>query len=315
MYLTEFAQTSAPLDITGTAYFSDALRTAADLGGTPQPPFACVSRNLLVQGLRLHMTDWGAGAPDLPALVLLHGGAVTGRTWGPFCALLAHKYRLIAVDMRGHGDSEWPRDAHATHNTMAEDVRQIITQLQLERPVVVGHSVGGMLLMRLMVHTPELLRGAVLVDVGPEVAYPGWEPKKEVHETVRLYESVDEYVSRQAPRMKRSEEHMRRNAQHELMQREDGLYQLKFDPRHPMGGLDGRFMPGMPDLEALRRVTLPTLVARGAQSWFLLQDAAERLAQTLPRGELAVIPDCEHMVYTDNPAALAQAVDRFVAAL
>lgn len=59
MYLTEFAQPFEPLDIAGTVYFADALGTAVDLGGTPQPPFAGISRNLLVQGLRLHMTDWG----------------------------------------------------------------------------------------------------------------------------------------------------------------------------------------------------------------------------------------------------------------
>lgn len=315
MYLAEFAPTLEPLDLTGTRFFQDCLLTAADLGGVPHPPFACHSRNLLVQGLRLHIIEWGGPHPERPALLLLHGGAVTCRTWGPFCALLAHKYQLIAVDMRGHGDSEWPRDAAASHTTMTNDVRHIIAQLGLDRPVVVGHSVGGMLLMRIMVHDPELLRGAVLVDVGPQVAYPGWVPKTEVTETIRLYEDLEDYVTRQAPRMKRSEEHVRRNAHHEFMQREDGLYQLKFDPRHPMGGLDERLMPGMPDLETMRGVALPTLVARGAQSWFLAQDAAERLAEALPQGELAVIPDCEHMVYTDNPADLASAVDRFVSRL
>lgn len=262
----------------------------------------------------MHIIEWGDLHPERPALVLLHGGAVTCRTWGPFCSLLAHKYRLITVDMRGHGDSEWPRDGEATHNLMAEDLRHIIRVLNLNKPVVVGHSVGGLLLMRLMVHSPELLGGAVLVDIGLETNYKGWIPKTEASEVIgRCYETLEDYAIRQAPRMKRSEEQMLRIARHEIMQRStDGLYQVKFDPRHPMGGPDASTMPGLPDLVALQEVELPTLVARGEHSWFLPQESAEMLSSALPQGELAVISNCEHLVYMDNPIDLANVIDQFV---
>ena len=312
MYIAEFAQTLEPLDISASRYVAECLLTAADLGRPAAADVSCRSRNLIVQGLRLHLLDWGEGGDGRPELLLLHGGVVTARTWGPFCAMLAHKYRLLALDMRGHGDSEWPADGEASHNTLAGDLRGVRRALELQRPVVVGHSVGGMLAMRVMVSDPELLGAAVLVDVGPETAYEGWKPKNEVTETHRLYEQTEDYVTRNAPRLKRSEQHMRRNAHHEFMRRADGLYQLKYDPRHPMGGPDESTMPGLPELEAMGSVAVPTLVARGERSWFLSREAAQRLVATMPRAELAVIPDCEHMVYIENPAGLAAMVETFV---
>lgn len=313
MYIAQFAQGLEPLDITHGHFVEDAIQTARDLGGAVSPSIRCQSRNLLVNGLRLHVLDWGE--PSNPTLVLLHGGAVTCRTWGPFCAMLADRYRLVAVDMRGHGDSEWPRDGDANHNLMANDLAKLLTTMELDNPIVVGHSVGGMLLMRVMLRSPELLGSAVLVDVGPKTAYNGWKTRKEVTEPSRLYNELDEYVQRNAPRLKRSEEHMRRNARHEFMQRMDGQYQLKYDPRHPMGGPDENTMPGLPTLEQMAAYQGRCLVVRGGNSWFLTADDAVEFAETLPRGELTTVPNCEHMVYIENTVGLATVIDTYVNSL
>jgi len=313
LYITEFAQGLEPLDITRDHFVEDAIHTARDLGGEVSPSISCKSRNLLINGLRLHVLDWGE--PTNPSLILLHGGVVTCRTWGPFCAMLAHKYRLIAVDMRGHGDSEWPRDGDSNHNAMANDLAKLITTMKLDNPIVVGHSVGGMLLMRVMLKSPELLGSAILVDVGPKTAYNGWKPRAEVTEPSRLYGEIEEYVQRNAPRLKRSVEHMRRNGRHEFMQRPDGQYQLKYDPRHPMGGPDEKTMPGLPTLAEMAAYQDRCLVVRGATSWFLAAEDAAEFAQTLPKGELATVPDCEHMVYIENPLGLAKVIDDYVASL
>ncbi len=313
MYIAQFAQGLEPLDITHDHFVEDAILTARDLGGEVSPSIRCQSRNLLINGLRLHVLDWGE--PTSPTLILLHGGVVSCRTWGPFCAMLADKYRLIAVDMRGHGDSEWPRDGDSNHNLMADDLAKLITTLELDNPIVVGHSVGGMLLMRVMLKSPELLGSAVLVDVGPKTAYNGWKARNEVTEPSRLYDELEEYVQRNAPRLKRSEEHMRRNARHEFMQRMDGRYQLKYDPRHPMGGPDEKTMPGLPTLEQMVAYQGRCLVVRGGNSWFLAAEDAEEFAATLPRGELATVPDCDHPVYIENPVGLATVIEAYVDSL
>ena len=310
MYITEFSQGLEPLDISATKFVADAQRTAADLGGEVTLPLLCRSRNVIINGLRMHMLDWGE--LHRPVLILLHGGVVTSRTWGPFCALLAHKYRLIALDMRGHGDSEWPRDGDSNHNLMADDLAKLITTLELDKPTVVGHSVGGMLLMRVMMNSPELLGHCLLVDVGPETAYNGWKAKTEVTENSRLYGEIEEYVQRNAKRLNRSEAHMRRNGQHEFMQRADGQYQLKYDPRHPMGGPDDKIMPGLPTLEQMATYQGDCLVVRGANSWFLAEDAAKRLADAMPKADFATVADCEHMVYIENPVGLAEVVDGYL---
>lgn len=316
MYIAEFAQGMEPLDISNSRFVADAIATAEDLGGTLAGTATgprCQSRNLLINGLRLHLLDWGE--PHQQPLILLHGGVVTCRTWGPFCALLADRYRLIAVDMRGHGDSEWPRDGQASHNVMADDLAKLITTLELDRPVVVGHSVGGMLLMRVMMSAPDLLGPVALVDVGPKTAYGGWTPRAEVTDAGRLYDDPEEYVQRNAPRLKRSESHMRRNAHHEFMRRADGQYQLKYDPRHPMGGLDSSTMPGLPTLQQMATYQGRCLVVRGENSWFLAQEDGEELAQRMPQGEFATVADSEHMVYIENPVGLAEVIDRYLCAI
>jgi pimeloyl-ACP methyl ester carboxylesterase len=316
MYLAEFAQTSRPQSLAGTRYYEECLLTAADFGRPARGPVLCVSRNVIVNGLRLHMLDWGTDRPDRPAILLLHGGAVSARGWGPCAAMLGHAYRLIALDMRGHGDSEWPRDGLATHDMMADDLRGLIAELRLDRPAIVGHSVGGLLLMRLMVHSPGLLRGAMLVDVGPETEYQGWQPRTEVSEVRgRLYDDLEEFVSRNASRLNRTEQQVRRYAHHEFMQRADGRFQPKYDPRHPMGGPEPATMPGLPGLADLAGVDLPVALVRGGDSWFLTQEAAERLAQTLPGCRFDVVPGTQHLVYEENPRAMAELIERFVESL
>src|SRR5262245_32909646 len=81
------------------------LQLAVTLAGVEVPVSLPSSHHLVVGGLRLHYLDWGTAGR--PPIVFLHGGALTAHTWDVVCLALRSEYRCLALDQRGHGDSEW----------------------------------------------------------------------------------------------------------------------------------------------------------------------------------------------------------------
>lgn len=113
-------------------------------------------------GVRLAYTEAGRGDPPL---LLLHGMACERRQYDAQVRHLAATHRVVALDLRGHGDSEKPHGDYSTE-TMVEDIRRVIEKLALDRPVVVGHSRGGSLALALADTYPDLTRALVLLDTG-----------------------------------------------------------------------------------------------------------------------------------------------------
>lgn len=116
----------------------------------------------MVGGLRLAYRDY---AGEGRTLVLLHGVASNARIWGPVAPLLTPRFRVLALDQRGHGQSDKPSSGY-DFATVTGDVRGFIEALGLERPVVAGHSWGGNVALELAAKHPEQVAGLVLVDGG-----------------------------------------------------------------------------------------------------------------------------------------------------
>ena len=104
MYLNIFAESSAPLDMTATDEFRSLLTSAADLGIPHAPAVPYRSSNIVLRRLRFHFLEWGRA--DAPVIVLLHGGHQSAHSWDLVSLHLAQHYRVLALDQRGHGDSE-----------------------------------------------------------------------------------------------------------------------------------------------------------------------------------------------------------------
>ena len=171
MYLNQFADTTEPLDMTQTEEFRLLLASAADLGIPHAPATPYRSRNIVLRQLRFHFLEWGA--PDAPPIVLLHGGHQSAHSWDLVSLHLAQHFRVLALDQRGHGDSEWARDVAYSNHEMSLDAEAFIAALGLRRPILMGHSMGGRNSMLLTRRDPSLLRALVIVDVGPEVSDRG----------------------------------------------------------------------------------------------------------------------------------------------
>src|SRR5437762_1754794 len=120
MYFNEFASSTDSYDLTKTEEFSSLLESAGQFNIPFKKPSNYSSRNVVVNGVRLHTLEWGD--PSLPPVLMMHGNGLSAHTWDFVSLALSDRYHVVALDQRGHGDSEWPRDWDAGIATMAQDV-------------------------------------------------------------------------------------------------------------------------------------------------------------------------------------------------
>ncbi len=272
-------------------------------------------------GIELQVLSWSdTGVP----LILLHGFGNDAHIWDDFAPAVAPYYRTLAFDLRGHGDSSRDPALRYDHESMASDVIAVTEKLNLNRFVLVGHSMGGRVAMRVAGRLPERLAGLVIVDVGPELDARGVSRIRgeAVSDKPASFASTSEYeglLSRAYPLAR--PEVLARMARFGLRRGADGRLEPKTDPA---------FFRALEDessenatrraaeetvalWEALARTPCPALVVRGAASDVLSPEVAERMAEeTLPRGSLVVVSRAGHSVMVDNPEGFREAVTRFV---
>src|SRR6266850_82401 len=131
-----------------------------------------LDRDVVVNGLRLHVLDWGGG--DRTPLVLLHGFTGHAHAWDTLSIALQPHFHVYAVDQRGHGDSD-PADVY---NAIAsfDDISGVVDQLGLPSLVLVGLSMGGRNAMYFTSKRPDRVQKLVIVDIGPEISKRAAQP-------------------------------------------------------------------------------------------------------------------------------------------
>lgn len=312
MHLNLFSETSDPLDMTGSDEFASLLTSAADLSIPHVPNVAYRSSNIVLRHQRFHFLEWGA--PDAPTIVLLHGGHQSAHSWDLVSLHLAQKYRVLALDQRGHGDSEWARDWDYSNDTMARDAEAFIRTMGLEKPIVMAHSMGGRNSMLLARNAPGIMRGLVIVDVGPEVLERG---RKVISTFVRENQEFDdlehfvENVRKYDPY--RSREHIERTVKYNMIQRVDGKFVSKCDSNPRRAGAQAqKTQQDNVTLEEVAAFDFPVLIVRGETSNILEPDAAERFRDALPQGQLVTVPECGHNVHSQNTLGFLDAIGPFL---
>jgi len=266
-----------------------------------------------VGDLKLSYQEWGN--PNAEPIVMLHGFGVSGHMFDEFADRMQDRYRLIALDQRGHGDSDWAEDGNYSRDAFVEDLEGFRKQLGLDRFILVGHSMGGLNAVTYTNRYPERVRALVLVDVGPESAKEG------VDNIVRFTRGPDELEFEEFVELahrfnqRRTLENIRERMRHRLKPTENGKYTWKFDKRfrQPESGLRIGSDGGSDDSWALfRGVSVPTLLIRGGESDVLSQAIAERAATEMQRTRLVVVPGAGHSVPGDNPDSFTEAVQDFL---
>src|SRR6201996_1018114 len=291
MYLNHFAATTEPLDMTATEEFRSLLASAADLGIPHARDTRYRSCNIVLRQMRFHFLEWGAA--DAPPIVLLHGGHQSAHSWDLVSLHLAQRYRVLALDQRGHGDSEWARDVAYSNHEMSLDAEAFIAAMSLRWPVLVGHSMGARNALLLMRRNQALLRAAVIVDVGPELSEKGRAAIAGFVQTNQEFDDLEHFVRnvRQYDPY-RSREHIERTVKYNMLERADGKYVSKCDSNPRRLGIVRASGPlENITLDDAAGFDLPVLLVRGENSNILAPEAAERFAAALPRGRLVTVPD------------------------
>ena len=220
-YLNEFSSSTTPLDMTKTHEFFSLCESADDLGIRYDKKIRYVSGNVVARHQRFHFLEWGD--PSLPNLLLLHGGNQSAHSWDLVSLHLADRFHIIALDQRGHGDSEWARDADYSSHAMAADASSVLSELDIDSVTVLGHSMGGMNTLRLAMEQPDLLKRLVLVDIGPELSETGTKSIRNFVTENREFEDIEDFIQNvQKYDPYRSREHIERTVKYILLQRADG---------------------------------------------------------------------------------------------
>jgi pimeloyl-ACP methyl ester carboxylesterase len=305
VYLNEFADDLAPMDMGASAEFASLVESATDLGIGHPAAVRYLSRQTVLRGMRFHFTEWGD--PDAPPVVLLHGGNQSSHSWDLVSLHLSAGFHVYALDQRGHGDTEWSRELDYSMDSMASDLLAFIEDQQLVRPIVFGHSMGGRVTLQAVLREPTVAAAVVLVDVGPELSAKGVKVIGEFVAHNIEFDDLDvflDHVSRYDPF--RTREHISRTVKYNLLVRADGKYVSKVDHRRLPGAMSEI------TLGSVAAIRCPALLVRGAESDVLLADAAQRFVDALPNGRLVTVADVGHNVHGGNTAGFLAAVAPFL---
>ena len=298
--------------MTTSSEFSSLCESAKDLGIGHADGVRYVSRNVVVRHQRFHLLEWGD--PSLPTLLFLHGGNQSAHSWDLVSLHLADRFHIIAPDQRGHGDSEWARDADYSSHAMAADAHAILSHFNIDQPIVIGHSMGGMNTLRLALEQPDLLDRLVLVDVGRELSEDGAKTIRNFVVDNREFDDLEDFIQNvQKYDPYRSREHIERTVKYNLLERADGKYISKRDhgPRLATTQMQ-REQSDRFSLSDASAISQPTLVIRGADSNLFSPEAAQRFAEALPQGQLKTVSDSGHNVHGQNTSGFIAALIPFL---
>jgi pimeloyl-ACP methyl ester carboxylesterase len=240
----------------------------------------------------------------------LHGGAQNSHTWDTVA--LALDRPLVAIDLPGHGHSDWRADHNYSPASLADDVALAVGSLAPPARAVVGMSLGGLTAISLAARYPALVRRLVVVDVTPGVDRAKAEPIITFVSGPERFASFDEILDRTVTHNPtRTVSSLRRGVLHNARELPDGSWEWRYD-RERASNSEG-VIPNLGELwDELESVTAPLLLVRGGSSGVVGDEDVAELLRRQPKAEVIVVDGAGHSVQGDRPVELAGVIDAFV---
>ncbi len=258
--------------------------------------------------LRFHYVEWGD--PDAPVILMLHGLSSMCRIWDTSARAFQDRYRVIALDQRGHGESGWPDEPDFTTDDYVADLEALVDAWGLDRFDMIGLSMGGMNSIAYAARHPDRVTHLVPIDIPPAIAHdkrPSLALDKHIAEHGHpILDGPDAALAlSRLTNQTTSDEALLHRISHLLKRLDDGKYTYKYDARVS-------YFWNPSDLwEELPKVTAPVLMVRGGKSQVLSDRTAQRMLDTFPDAELVTVPEAGHTVSEDTPQDFIAAVETF----
>jgi pimeloyl-ACP methyl ester carboxylesterase len=268
---------------------------------------------LQLRGLRFHYVSWGqAGAP---VLICLHGLRSYARTFEPLALALADKFNVIALDLRGRGQTDWDPDGNYYIDEYVADLEHFVEALGLPQFHLLGHSLGGIIAYVYSQRHAKRLQSLVIEDSGPNASqrsagasrinaelrntpaeFPDWPSARAFWRSIRPNVTEAAIESRIA---------------NSLRQTDAGVSWI-----HDQAGIaDCRLNPTRPDPDlwpCVKALSCPTLLLRGGNSDYLSRETLDEIAALNPAIDARVIPGAGHYIHDDQPELFIAAVKPFL---
>jgi pimeloyl-ACP methyl ester carboxylesterase len=263
------------------------------------------SRFIDVNGTSLHYLEWGEEAN--PPLILLHGGSAHAHWWDHIAPSLARTFRVLAFDLRGHGDSSWITPPAYEIQDYVADLEAVIATLQLDSPSLLGHSLGGFIALSYATAHAPTLGALIIVDIGPQLRQsrymrllrtlppPIYQDEMDLHNRFRLLPADTQATA----------DLLRHIAHHSVQPGEDGNLHLKGD-RAAMIRQPCDLTPLLPT------IVCPTFFLRGQNSKNLSQEKLGQIVQVCPQAHGVEIPGAGHHIFLDQPFVFLDIVTNFL---
>ena len=260
-----------------------------------------------VSGLRIHYVDWGGAGK--PPMVLIHGLDRVARTFDHLAPHFSDRYRVIAYDMRGHGDSGWDPQGRYVVEDHVGDLEGMVQQLGLRNLVLWGNSTGGRVAQVFAGKHPDLVAHVISEDVGPE------RPRQ-------IADNYSRRVQQEAAGWASEDELLA-----VLRKGNAGMPDAVLRPwvrygtkRSPEGRLvwkrDPNLVKGFVATELwrfVREIRSPILYVIGGRSNIVPAETQQELRKTLPRVQIVTMPGLGHFPSDEKPDEFVALVDRFLA--
>lgn len=270
-------------------------------------------RSILLRGQRFHYTE--RGASGAPPVIMLHGITGHARTWDAEAEALVPRFRVLALDQRGHGDSDLASDGDYSIQAMAGDLAAFMDALALRTATLVGLSMGGRVAIAYAGAHRDRVERLMVVDIGPEIAEAGRDRVRATMagspERFETPEDAVAYLRQANPRY--TDALLRGRVRHGLRALPDGGFAWKYDRAIREAIRDGRWRDSIDLWPLWSAIICPTVIVRGVESDVLSPAIVERMLAALPHARLVEVEGAGHTVPGDRPDVFLATLREFLA--
>jgi pimeloyl-ACP methyl ester carboxylesterase len=264
-------------------------------------------------GSLLHVRHFRANSKG-PTCLLIHGYGEGGYVWDETCKTLTDFCSVAVLDLRGHGESHKSSTGRYDLSTHVADAVRITQSLGVDRIVLIGHSLGGQIAMRIAVEFPTLVAALVLVDISSDPNRGAMrQARANLRASMRTYSTVEEYKEWLMKIRPLISAHTAQNLAVGGLRLGSQGFELKIDPALVAPDTTDIESKGKPNsATTLKNILCPSLLIRGAGSALLSASSASHMVRSLRNGQLITINGAGHAVMSDAPQAFNRVVRDFM---